>query len=103
MSIDLDASQSKRPALRAALTFFVGLLVIGMLFLVYWSLHLQSGSTQTNEQQAVSEEEFKAWYAVKYCREQADSLPAGSGEAQIAQDACQQMQRRYEQTYRLMP
>ncbi|MDO8065602.1 hypothetical protein [Janthinobacterium sp. SUN206] len=103
MSVERDAIQSKRSTLRAALTFFVGLVVIGLLFLVYWSLHLQSGSTQTNEQQAASEEKYKAWYAVKYCREQAESLPAGSGEAQIARDACQQMQKQYEQTYRLTP
>lgn len=87
----------KEQGLREGLFWLVVIAVIAMLCFGYWALNRQPASTQSDEQKAASEERFKAWYAVKYCRERLAALPVGSSEAQIAQGACEILQKEYDQ------
>ncbi|WP_076569853.1 hypothetical protein [Janthinobacterium sp. TND4EL3] len=74
-----------------------------LLFFGYWSLHSEPDGAAPSRQQVEAQEKAAAKDAIELCQGRAKALPAGSGEAQIAQDACQQMQAQYEQTYRLTP
>ena len=95
---DISApDRAKDQRLREGLFWLLAIAVAAMICFGYWAMHRQPASTQSNEQKEASEKEFKAWYAVKYCREQAENLPVGSREAQIARDACQILQDEYEQ------
>lgn len=89
--------KSKKQSLREEQFWLLVLVVIGMLCFGYWTLYHQPAIPESSEQKAASEERFKAWYAVKYCRERLEALPAGSGEAQIAQGACELLQKEYDQ------
>lgn len=77
--------------------------VIVLLLFVYGSVHREPEGAAPSHQQVVAQEKSAAKDAVELCWGRAKALPSGSGEAQIAQDACQQMQVQYEQTYRLTP
>lgn len=83
------------PALVAAVTV--------LLFFVYGSIHREPEGAAPGRHQVDAQEKLNAKSAIESCRDRAKALPAGSGEAKIAQDACQQMQAQYEQTYRLAP
>lgn len=98
-----SADKPKVQGLREGPFWMLTLGVMAMLCFGYWALYRQPTSTQSSEQKSASEEKFKAWHAVEYCNERAKALPAGSGEAQIARDACQLLQTQFEQTYRLVP
>lgn len=87
----------KGQGLREGLFWLIVIAVIAMLCFGYWALNSQPTSTQSDEQKTASEEKFKAWYAVKYCHERLEALPVGSSEAQIAQGACELLQKEYDQ------
>ena len=77
--------------------------VTALLFFGYWSLHREPVGATPSRLQADAQEKSAAKDAVELCWGRAKALPSGSGEAQITQDACQQMQVQYEQSYRLTP
>ena len=77
--------------------------VTARLFFGYWSLHREPVGATLSRLQVDAQEKSAAKDAVELCLDRAKALPSGSGEAQIARDACQQMQAQYEQTYRLAP
>lgn len=83
------------PGLVAAVT---ALLIFG-----YWSLHREPVGATPSRLQVDAQAKSAAKDTVELCWGRARALPSGSGEAQIAQDACLQMQTQYEQTYRLTP
>lgn len=98
---DISApDRAKERGLREGLFWLLAITVAAMICFGYWAMHRQPASAQSSEQKEASEKELKAWYAVKYCREQAEKLPVGSREAQIAQGACQLLQDEYEQIRR---
>jgi hypothetical protein len=84
---------------------FPGLVAVvtGLLFFGYWSLHREPVGATPSRLQVEAQEKSAAKDAVELCWGRAKALPSGSVEAQIARDACQQMQAQYEQTYRLAP
>lgn len=102
-SADAISGQASGSTLREILTFAIVALIVAMLFFGYWTLHRQPDGGPPSQQQVDAEAKSNAMYAVKYCRERANELPAGLGEAKIAQEACELMQTQYEQTYRLTP
>jgi hypothetical protein len=77
--------------------------VTALLFFGYWSLHRETVGATPSRLQVDAQEKSASKDAVELCWDRAKALPSGSGEAQIARDACQQMQVQYEQTYRLTP
>lgn len=103
MSTGANGDSSKRSALQKILFPAAVAAVTVLLFFAYGYLHREPASVTPSRQQVDAKEKSTAKVAVDLCWDRAKALPTGSGEAQIASDACQQMQVQYEQTYRLAP
>ena len=98
-----DGDSRKRSALQKILFPASVAAVIVALFFTYGYLHREPDGATPSRLQLATQEKAAAKHAVELCWGRAKTMPAGSGEAQIASDACQQMQAQYEQTYRLAP
>ena len=103
MSTTADGGRSKRSALQKTLFPAAVTAVTVALFFTYGYLHREPDGASPSRLQVDAQEKVTAKHAVELCWGRAKTMPAGSGEAQIASDACQQMQAQYEQTYRLAP
>lgn len=103
----MSPAPGSRDAARSTIfkIIFPGLVaaVTALLFFGYWSLHREPVGATPSRLQVDAQEKSAAKDAVQLCWGRTKTLPSGSGEAQIARDACQQMQAQYEQTYRLAP
>lgn len=103
MSTAASGDSSTRSALQRVLFPVAAAAVTVLLFFAYGYLHREPDGAIPNRLQVDAQEKVAAKHAVELCWGRAKTMPAGSGEAQIASDACQQMQAQYEQTYRLVP
>lgn len=103
----MNPAPGNRDAARPTIfkVIFPGLVaaVTALLFFGYWSLHSEPTGAAPSRLQVDAQEKSAAKDAIHLCWDRAKALPTGSGEAQIVQNACQQMQVHYEQTYRLTP
>lgn len=103
MSTGADRDSLKRGALQKILFPAAVAAMAVLLFFAYGYLHREPNGATPSRLQVDAQEKVTAKHAVELCWARAKTMPAGSGEAQIASDACQQMQAQYEQTYRLAP
>lgn len=103
MSSSAAGNSSKRSALQKILFPAAVAAVTVLLFFAYGYLHREPNGATPSRLQLDAQEKVTAKHAVELCWARAKTMPTGSGEAQIASDACQQMQAQYEQTYRLAP
>lgn len=103
MSAAADGDGAKRSTLLKILFPAAVAAVTVLLFFAYGYLHREPDGAIQNRLQVDAQEKVTAKHAVELCWGRAKTMLAGSGEAQIAIDACQQMQAQYEQAYRLVP
>ncbi|MGV8869308.1 MAG: hypothetical protein ACOH2S_20505 [Janthinobacterium svalbardensis] len=103
MSLGPANSHAARPTIFKVIFPGIVAAATALLFFGYWSLHREPVGATPSRLQVDAQEKSAAKDAVELCWGRAKALPSGSGEAQIARDACQQMQAQYEQTYRLAP
>lgn len=103
MSPAAGGVSSTRSALQRVLFPAAAAAVAALLFFAYGYLHREPDGAIPNRLHLDVQEKVAAKNAVELCWGRAKTMPAGSGEKQIASDACQQMQSQYEQTYRLTP
>ena len=103
MSTAADGDGSQRSAVQKILFPAAVAAVTVALFFAYGYLHREPDGATPSRLQVDAQEKATAKHAVELCWGRAKTMPAGSGEAQIASDACQQLQAQYEQTYRLAP
>lgn len=103
MSTVPSRNEAKGGALHKALFPSAVAAVMALFVFGYWTVHREPDGATASRQHVEAQEKSAAKNAVEACWNRAKVLPARSGESQIAQDACQLLQKQYEQAYRLTP
>lgn len=97
MSTSADGDSLKRGALQKILFPAAVAAVTVLLFFAYGYLHREPNGATPSHLQVDAQEKVTAKHAVELCWGRAKTMPVGSGEAQIAQGACELLQKEYDQ------
>lgn len=97
MNTSADGDSLKRGALQKILFPAAVAAVTVLLFFAYGYLHREPNGATPSRLQVDAQEKVAAKHAVELCWGHAKTMPVGSGEAQIAQGACELLQKEYDQ------